>query len=147
MEFAYMVCWMLKPDLNIWCCFLGTLQNKIFLAFFIKWNNKMHILIWWDFYQKNLKFWTKLKKIKNGTKWNLVEKQNVLLEKCISDIFQMEASLFDQIKMTKNWLEFDQIKWQQQTLSFELEWNFTTTNINVWIWPKYSWIWPKIKIY
>ena len=50
------------------------------------------------------------KKKKNGTKWNLVEKQNVLLEKCISDIFQMEASLFDQIKMTKNWLEFDQIK-------------------------------------
>ena len=137
-------CRMLKPDLNIWCCFLGTLQNKIFLDFFIKWNNKMHILIWWDFNQKILKFWTKFKK------WNEMEpywKTKCFVGKCIYGIFQLEASLFDQIKMTKNWLEFDQIKWQQQMLSFELEWNFTTTNINVWIWPKYSWIWPKIKIY
>ena len=35
----------------------------------------------------------------------------------------IEASSLDQIKITKNQLEFDQIK-------------MTTTNVNVWTWPK-----------
>ena len=48
-----------------------------------------------------------------------------------------EVSLLDRIKMTKNRLEFDRKKnWQRWTLTLELDQNFTTTNINLWTWPK-----------
>ena len=32
-----------------------------------------------------------------------------------------KASLLDRIKMTKNWLEFDQKNWQRQSLTLELD--------------------------
>ena len=59
--------------------------------------------------------------------------------------FSTLASSLDQIKMTKKRLEFDKNNWQWQTLTLELDQNFTTTNINFLTWPKYSWIWLKIK--
>ena len=47
--------------------------------------------------------------------------------------------------MTKKWLVFDRKNWQRQTLKLELDWNFTTTNVKFWSWPKYNWIWSTIK--
>ena len=52
-----------------------------------------------------------------------------------------KAGSLDWIKMTKNWLEFDQKNWQRWTLTSELDRNFTTTNINFWTWPK-NWYSP-----
>ena len=54
----------------------------------------------------------------------------------------MEASSLDQIKVDKKRLEFDQKNWQRQTLTLELDWNFTTTNVNLWTWPKYGHVHP-----
>ena len=55
-----------------------------------------------------------------------------------------EASYFDRINKTKNWLEFDQKNSHQQTLTLEHDQKFTPTNLNFGTWPKYGWIWTKI---
>ena len=49
-----------------------------------------------------------------------------------------EGYSLDQIKMTKNQLEFDQKNSQRQTLTLELDRNFTPTNINLRTLPKYG---------
>ena len=46
-------------------------------------------------------------------------------------MFDFEASSLDRIKMTENWLEFDRKILQRQTLTLELDRNFTPTNINI----------------
>ena len=49
-----------------------------------------------------------------------------------------EASYFDRIDMTENWLEFDRKISQRWTLLFEYDRKmFTTTNFIFWIWPKF----------
>ena len=45
--------------------------------------------------------------------------------------FRTITSSLDRIKMTENWLEFDQKNLQQKILTLELDRNFTPTNVNL----------------